>query len=56
MIKSVWKCINIIAISHKRGMEQAEIIDTFWTYQILAMDPKVCGKLLTTHGEAMMMM
>src|SRR3954468_6720486 len=33
MIKSVWKCINIIAISPKRGMEQAEIIDTFWTYQ-----------------------
>ena len=32
MIKSVWKCINIIAISHKRSMEQAEIIDTFWTY------------------------
>src|ERR1041385_9106633 len=32
MIKSVWKCINIIEISHKRGMEQAEIIDTFWTY------------------------
>src|SRR3954469_9151748 len=32
MIKSVWKCINIIAISHKKGMEQAEIIDTFWTY------------------------
>src|ERR1041385_8633610 len=32
MIKSVWKFINIIAISHKRGMEQAEIIDTFWTY------------------------
>src|SRR3954469_22115614 len=34
MIKSVWKFINIIAISHKRGMEQAEIIDTFWTYQM----------------------
>src|SRR4051794_4877304 len=33
MIKSVWKFINIIEISHKRGMEQAEIIDTFWTYQ-----------------------
>src|SRR4051812_4666156 len=33
MIKSVWKCINIIAISPKRGMEQAEIIDTFSTYQ-----------------------
>ena len=33
MIKSVWKCINIIAISPKRGIEQAEIIDTFWTYQ-----------------------
>src|SRR3954465_15433436 len=32
MIKIVWKCINIIAISPKRGMEQAEIIDTFWTY------------------------
>src|ERR1041385_1322978 len=32
MIKSVWKFISIIAISHKRGMEQAEIIDTFWTY------------------------
>src|SRR4051812_18665385 len=32
MIKSLWKFINIIAISHKRGMEQAEIIDTFWTY------------------------
>src|SRR6187399_2097408 len=35
MIKIVWKCINTIAISHKRGMEQAEIIDTFWTYQAL---------------------
>src|SRR3954469_1990672 len=35
MIKSVWKFINIIAISHKRGMEQAKIIDTFWTYQLL---------------------
>src|SRR6187399_3150536 len=34
MIKSVWKCINIIAISPKRGMEQAEIIDTFWTYHM----------------------
>ena len=34
MIKSVWKCINNIAISPKRGMEQAEIIDTFWTYQL----------------------
>src|SRR4051812_8413115 len=34
MIKSVWKFINIIAISHKRGMEQAEIIDTFWTYHV----------------------
>src|SRR3954463_11418764 len=33
MIKIVWKCINIIAISPKRGMEQAEIMDTFWTYQ-----------------------
>ena len=33
MIKSVWKCMNIIAISPKSGMEQAEIIDTFWTYQ-----------------------
>src|SRR3954462_15067867 len=33
MIKIVWKCINIIAISPKRGMEQAEIIDTFWTYR-----------------------
>src|SRR6187399_2848155 len=33
MIKSVWKCINNIGISPKRGMEQAEIIDTFWTYQ-----------------------
>src|SRR3954464_10282657 len=33
MIKIVWKCISIIAISPKRGMEQAEIIDTFWTYQ-----------------------
>ena len=33
MNKSVWKCINIIAISPTRGMEQAEIIDTFWTYQ-----------------------
>src|SRR3954447_14131290 len=32
MIKSVWKFINNIAISHKRGMEQAQIIDTFWTY------------------------
>src|SRR3954463_15388812 len=32
MIKIVWKCINTIAISPKRGMEQAEIIDTFWTY------------------------
>src|SRR6187401_2421880 len=32
MIKSVWKCMNIIAISPKSGMEQAEIIDTFWTY------------------------
>src|SRR3954468_9059396 len=34
MIKIVWKCINIIAISPKRGMEQAEIIDTFWTYHL----------------------
>ena len=25
--------MNIIAISPKSGMEQAEIIDTFWTYQ-----------------------
>ena len=33
MIKSVWKCMNIIAISPKSVMEQAEIIDTFWTYQ-----------------------
>src|SRR4051812_42033420 len=33
MIKSVWKCINIIAISHKRSIEQTEIIDTFWTYK-----------------------
>src|SRR4051812_19783565 len=33
MIKIVWKCINIIAISPKSGMEQAEIMDTFWTYQ-----------------------
>src|ERR1041385_5089284 len=37
MIKNVWKFINIVAISHKRGMEQAEIIDTFWTYQSPAM-------------------
>src|SRR4051812_9504266 len=34
MIKIVWKCINIIAISPKRGMEQAEIMDTFWTYHL----------------------
>ena len=34
MIKSVWKCINIIAIAHKKGMEQAEIIDTFWTFHL----------------------
>ena len=27
------ECMNIIAISPKSGMEQAEIIDTFWTYQ-----------------------
>src|SRR3954467_6094993 len=33
MIKIVWKCINNIAISPKSGMEQAEIMDTFWTYQ-----------------------
>src|ERR1041385_7930171 len=38
MIKSVWKCVNIIEISHKRCMEQAEIIDTFWTYQMPMLD------------------
>src|SRR4051812_21729079 len=27
MIESVWKFINNIAISHKRGMEQEEIMD-----------------------------
>src|SRR4051812_32010347 len=43
MIKIVWKCINIIAISPKRGMEQAEIIDTFWTYHVAT-----TGR---THGE-----
>src|SRR6187399_371927 len=40
MIKSVWKCMNIIAISPKSGMEQAEIIDTFWTYQLLNGHPR----------------
>src|SRR4051812_48251073 len=41
MIKSVWKFINIIAISHKTGMEQAEIIDMFWTYHSLIYGPEV---------------
>src|ERR1041385_2507978 len=42
MIKSVWKFINNIAISHKRSMLQAEIIDTFWMYQ--GVDPPDWGR------------
>src|SRR4051812_12294075 len=44
MIKIVWKCINIIATSPKRGMEQAEIMDTFWTYQVAHL-PLELGRL-----------
>src|SRR3954463_7961249 len=42
MIKSVWKCINIIAISPKRSMEQAEIMDTFRTYHHSTLCEKIC--------------
>src|SRR6187399_1249511 len=52
MIKSVWKCINNIAISPKRGMEQAEIIDTFWTYQFpLGVTTYYLAKAINSNGE-----
>src|ERR1041384_7877567 len=35
MLKSVWKLKQNMAKSHKTCMEQAEIIDTFGTYQHL---------------------
>src|SRR6187401_2204142 len=55
MIKSVWKCINIIGISPKRGKEQAEIIDTFWTYHVHAWYPLfVCPERLLRAGQSLM--
>src|SRR3954467_411077 len=51
MIKIVWKCINIIAISPKSGMEQAEIMDTFWTYQ-LRMAISLGVRRLMVYGDS----
>src|SRR4051812_43563488 len=53
MIKIVWKCINIIAISPKRGMEQAEIMDTFWTYHLLP-DFLLDGPRMKTDGKVVL--
>src|SRR4051812_34120656 len=50
MIKSVWKCMKSIAISPKTCMEQAEIIDTFGTYQQAA-PPGRLGPLELVSGS-----
>src|ERR1041384_8028296 len=44
MLKSVWKLKKNMAKSHKTCMEQAEIIDTFGTYQLPSCD------LFTSHS------
>src|SRR4051812_16320465 len=51
MIKIVWKCINIIAISPKSGMEQEEIMDTFWSYRL---HQTLCQKLKKPMKQMLM--
>ena len=45
--------MNIIAISPKSGMEQAEIIDTFWKYHVLLLTSSYYVAIVRIHSTTL---